>query len=105
MEVNRASYGELLRVPGIGTKSAGRIIRARQQGSLTFENLKKMRVVLKRAMYFITCSGKMMYRIPIEEGYITRQLTCDNHRETWNAQNPNSYRQLSLFDDFHISTG
>ena len=105
VEVNRASYGELLRVPGIGTKSAGRIIRARQQGSLTFENLKKMRVVLKRAMYFITCSGKMMYRIPIEEGYITRQLTCDNHRETWNAQNPNSYRQLSLFDDFHISTG
>ena len=105
VEVNRASYGELLRVPGIGTKSAGRIIRARQQGSLTFENLKKMRIVLKRAMYFITCSGKMMYRIPIEEGYITRQLTCDNHRETWNAQNPNSYRQLSLFDDFHISTG
>lgn len=104
IEVNQAGYGELLRVPGIGTKSAGRIIRARRHGSLTFEHLKKMRVVLKRAMYFITCGGKMMYHIPIEENFITRQLTYSSEKENWAVKNPTTYRQLSLFDDFHIDT-
>lgn len=58
VEVNRASYDVLLRVPGIGYKSAGRIVKARRFGSLGFEDLRKMGVVLKRALYFITCSGK-----------------------------------------------
>ena len=56
VEVNRASYDVLLRVPGIGYKSAGRIVKARRFGSLGFEDLRKMGVVLKRALYFITCS-------------------------------------------------
>ena len=60
VEVNRASYDVLLRVPGIGYKSAGRIVKAGRFGSLGFEDLRKMGVVLKRALYFITCSGKMM---------------------------------------------
>lgn len=67
VEVNRASYDVLLRVPGIGYKSAGRIVKARRFGSLGFEDLRKMGVVLKRALYFITCSGKMMYKTKIEE--------------------------------------
>ena len=71
VEVNRASYDVLLRVPGIGYKSAGRIVKARRFGSLGFEDLRKMGVVLKRALYFITCSGKMMYKTKIEEDYIT----------------------------------
>ena len=70
VEVNRASYDVLLRVPGIGYKSAGRIVKARRFGSLGFEDLRKMGVVLKRALYFITCSGKMMYKTKIEEDYI-----------------------------------
>ena len=74
VEVNRASYDVLLRVPGIGYKSAGRIVKARRFGSLGFEDLRKMGVVLKRALYFITCSGKMMYKTKIEEDYITRNL-------------------------------
>lgn len=48
----------LLRVPGIGYRMAARIIRARRVGPLTFEDLKRMRVVLKRARYFITCNGR-----------------------------------------------
>lgn len=59
LEVNRASYEELLRVPGIGVQSARRILIARRTASLTFEGLKKLGVVLKRARYFVTCRGKM----------------------------------------------
>ena len=67
VEVNRASYAMLLRVPGIGTKSAMRIVAARKQAALRFEDLKKIGVVLKRALYFITCSGRMMYPIRMSE--------------------------------------
>lgn len=59
LEVNRASYEELLRVPGIGVRSARRILIARRAGSLDFAALKKLGVVLKRAQYFLTCRGKM----------------------------------------------
>lgn len=103
VEVRTASYDVLLRVPGIGPKSAGRIVNARRYGSISFEHLKKMGVVLKRAHYFITCGGKMMYRTPIEEQYITRQLTGVNTRENWQIQHQQEdHRQMSLFDDFGI---
>ena len=58
VEVNRAPLEALLRVPGIGARSAQKILAARRYTSLTFEHLKKMRVVLKRARHFITASGK-----------------------------------------------
>jgi len=58
VEVNTAPLASLLRVPGIGAKSAYKIIEARKYGKLSFENLAKMRVVLKRARHFITCNGK-----------------------------------------------
>ena len=57
VEVNTASRAELLRVPGIGPKSARRIWHARKQASLGLDELKRMGVVLKRAQYFITCRG------------------------------------------------
>lgn len=60
LEVNHASYEELLRVPGIGVRSAKRILIARRAGSLDFAALKKIGVVLKRAQYFLTCRGKMI---------------------------------------------
>lgn len=74
VEINRADYYTLLRVPGIGTKSAKRIIAARKHAKLGFEDIKKMGVVLKRALYFITCKDRMMYQTKLEEGYITRHL-------------------------------
>ena len=96
VEVSRAEYATLLRVPGIGVKSAQRIVKARRFGSLTFEGLKKMGVVLKRAVYFITCEGRMMYPVKLDEDYITRNLLSLRDRKTYDLD---SYRQLSLFDD------
>lgn len=61
VEITRADYQTLLRVPGIGTKSARRILQARRTGSISFSSLKTMGVVLKRAIYFITCHGKSAY--------------------------------------------
>lgn len=96
VEINRADYHTLLRVPGIGVRSAGKIVRARRYGTLTFEDLKKMRVVLKRAVYFITCGGRMMYRTRLDEDYILRNLL--DPREKPPVGPDITYRQLSLFD-------
>ena len=74
VEINRADYQMILRVPGIGVTSAKRIVKARRTGNLSFEDLKKIGVVLKRALYFITCSGRMMYPTKMDEDYITRNL-------------------------------
>ena len=96
VEINRADYRTLLRVPGIGAKSASRIVKARRSGKLTFSDLKKIGVVLKRALYFITCSGQMMYHTKLEEDYICRNLLADKTqipREIREA----GYEQLSLF--------
>ena len=59
VEVNTADYETLLRVPGIGVKSARRILVARRVGHIQLEDLPKMGVVMKRAQYFLTASGKM----------------------------------------------
>ena len=99
VEVEKASYATLLRVPGIGPKSASRITYARRYGRLNFDNLKKMGVVLKRAHYFITCGGRQMYRTPIEEAYITRQLVQVDAKDSWKVQHSNeSYSQMTLAD-------
>lgn len=98
VEIQTASYDMLLRIPGVGPKSAKRIVQTRKYARLDFDVLKKMGVVLKRAHYFITCNGKMMYRIPIDEKYITACLTDDNHNENWEIKHQNQqYQQLSLF--------
>jgi len=98
VEINRADYQLLLRVPGIGVKSAQRIVKARRTACLNFEDLKRIGVVLKRALYFITCSGRMMYRTRIEEDYIVRNLTAVKERLPFDADGM-TYRQMSLFDD------
>jgi predicted DNA-binding helix-hairpin-helix protein len=56
--VNRAPYEMILRVPGIGVRSALRIMRLRHYGTLNFEDLKNIGVVMKRARYFVTINGK-----------------------------------------------
>ncbi len=98
VEINRADYQTILRVPGIGVKSAQRIVRARRNGNLRFEDLKKIGVTLKRALYFITCSGKMMYPTKIEADYITRNLISGKEKLPFDRDGM-TYRQLSLFDD------
>lgn len=58
VEINKATYDMLLRIPGIGLTSAKRILRARKLSPITFEGLKKMGAVLTRAKHFILISGK-----------------------------------------------
>ncbi len=98
VEINRASYETILRVPGIGVKSAQRIIKARRTANLDFEALRKIGVVLKRALYFITCNGKMMYRTKLQEDYIVRNIT-EKKENLYFDRDGMTYRQISLFDD------
>lgn len=104
VEVNRASYEMLLRVPGLGYKSAVRIVKARRMGMLDFGDLKKMGVVLKRAMYFLTCNGRMMYPTKMDEDYITRNL-LDTKEKLPEGIDGMTYRQISLFDDVRFGGG
>ncbi len=90
LEINKAEYSQLLRVPGIGVKSAQRIVAARRHGAIDFMDLKKFGAVLKRAQYFITCLGKYHGGIPIREDIIKNRLL---------SQDTEGPVQLSLFPD------
>ena len=93
VEINRADYEMLLRVPGIGVKSARRIVTARRAGRLDFDGLKKLGVVLKRAKYFILCRGKAAPGIVMTHKAILRALLSDTALESMHQG-----KQLSLFD-------
>jgi predicted DNA-binding helix-hairpin-helix protein len=102
LEINTADYEMLLRVPGIGVMGAKRIVKARRANRLTFEHLKKLRIVLKRAQYFITCNGIFCADAPFEHQDIYRRLTAHatgqrGFGEVMAAQN--NSMQLQLFDD------
>ena len=93
VEVNRADYELLLRVPGIGVKSARRILTARKTGSLDFDGLKKLGVVLKRAKYFVLCRGKAAPGIVMTHQAILRALLSDSALDSLQQG-----EQISLFD-------
>ena len=99
VEVNRAPYEMLLRVPGIGVKSAKRIMVARKTGSLDFQGLKKIGVVLKRAQYFITCSGKIMEGLSITPDAALRALISEKCQGMLPQR---SAEQLSFFEPDHV---
>ncbi len=88
VEINTAEYEILLRVPGMGVKSAQRIVSSRRSGSISFFDLKKFGTVLKRARYFITCQGKYYGGIPIREDLVRSRLVTGYGQE-----------QLSLFGE------
>lgn len=94
IEVNRAPYEMLLRVPGIGVKSAQRILVARRTCTLDFSGLKKIGVVLKRAQYFLTCKGKIAEGLKITQDGALRALMSDRCANMLPAQEA---EQLSLF--------
>lgn len=81
VEVNRAPQEILLRVPGIGVKSAQRILTARRNAKIDFAGLKKLGVVLKRAQYFITCSGKAVQGLMISQDAVLRSLLSEKMAE------------------------
>lgn len=90
LEINRASYQQLLRIPGLGVKSARRIMSARKTGTIDYGDLKNFGTVLKRARYFITCKGKYYGGIPIREDLIKSRLISGKS---------DTGEQLSLFQE------
>lgn len=96
-EINRASYDLLLKVPGIGVKSALRIIRARKTCMLDFDDLKKMGVVLKRAVYFITCKGKMLFPVRMTEDNLLNYLIDEDKKPIIGGERL-TFKQLNFFD-------
>lgn len=100
VEVNRAPYEMPLRVPGIGVRSAQRIIKARRAGTLDFHALKKLGVVLKRAQFFITCKGRPLEGLKVGEHTLLRSLMSG--QELAKFQQP-EIEQLSFFDDSYLA--
>lgn len=103
VEVNIASYESLVRVPGIGIRSAKRIVTARRAGRLDFQGLKKLGVVLKRAQYFITCSGRRLEGLKVNESTILRSLISKREYSMF-LPSP-QVEQLSLFSDEELAGG
>lgn len=88
-EINKVSFNDLIRIPGIGITSAKKIVSARKVFKIEFKDLKNMGVSLKRAKYFITCNNKYFNNLNyLNKELITINLLNDNIKE----------RQLSLFD-------
>lgn len=103
VEVQTADYHTLLRIPGVGVKSARRILAARKMGSLDYSSLKKFGVVLRRAMYFITCNGKMMMPVRLNKNFILANLLGLNEKLPPGARGGRTYRQMTLFDTGQIA--
>ena len=97
VEINRASYDMLLKVPGIGVKSALRIVQARRTCTLDFNDLKKIGVVLKRAVYFITCRSKMLYPVKMTEDNLLNYLIDEDKKPVIGGERL-TYKQLNFFD-------
>ena len=98
VEVQTADYHTLLRIPGVGVKSAKRIMAARRLGSLDYQALKKFGVVLKRAMYFITCGGKTVVPLRMNEGFILTNLLGLRERLPASVTGEDRFEQMSLLD-------
>lgn len=92
VEINKADYNTLLRVPGVGVKSANRIISARKFTKLDFNDLKKLGIVLKRAQHFITCNGKY-FGVNTSNPEILRAEIINPFK------NKKDIRQTSMFDE------
>lgn len=89
MEINKASKDELLRIPGVGVRGVFKILKARRFKSLDFSDLKKLKISLKRAQYFITCKGKYHSKISFYK---------ENIKEAIIAPPKKKIIQPSLFD-------
>ena len=94
VEVNTADYETLLRIPGVGVISAKRILSARRAGRLSLDNLKKLGVVMKRAQYFLTASGRMAEGLRFTPDSLLRNLIAAERP----ALPQQELAQLSLFD-------
>ncbi|WP_026888143.1 putative DNA modification/repair radical SAM protein [Clostridium beijerinckii] len=99
VEINKVSYEKLLRIPGIGVTSAKKILKIRRVHNLTFDDLRNLRVVLKRAKYFITCNGKYHGDVLFDNIKIRNKLLEQDISKS-STINPN---QISFFDNSSFS--
>jgi len=97
VDVNKAPYEILLRVPGIGLMSARKIISARKFTRLSFADLKKLGVVLKRAQYFVLCDGKSFEGLKINQSRIINSLLSKAALERFQCFHKGV--QMSIFDN------
>ncbi|SCX75602.1 putative DNA modification/repair radical SAM protein [Alkaliphilus peptidifermentans] len=98
IEINKAEIEMLLRIPGIGVQSARRIVAARRMAPISYDGLKKIGVVMKRARYFITCQGKYYGEVGLQERLIRQCLIS----KPILVQNKPEEKQLSLFDVYQL---
>jgi predicted DNA-binding helix-hairpin-helix protein len=104
MEVNRAAFDELVRVPGVGVESALRILRARKLCPLTWDGLKNIGVVLKRARYFLLCKGKPFPFLSRRKEDFLLDMMSPKERALFRKQE-RSWFQPSLFTDSDLASG
>lgn len=97
VEVMDAPLELLLRVPGIGPVGARRIVAARRTGVLGFDDLRRMRITLKRARPFLTCNGKADPTSPLDGELIRRQVTQDANASRYTRTRRYMENQLTLF--------
>ena len=93
LEINSADLELIIRVPGIGVKSAHMIVKARRFSNLNFDYLQKIGVALKRAKYFITCKGQSLEKKIFDSKVLKQLILQDDFKK--NIKNKSS--QLSLF--------
>lgn len=96
IEINTAPMDKLLRVPGIGLTSVQRIVNARKVHKLTYDDVRKMGIVLKRAQYFITCGGKYYGDVPFNESLIKERLSNDACKF---SASTGLYEQIGFFNN------
>jgi putative DNA modification/repair radical SAM protein len=104
MEVNRAAFDELVRVPGVGVESALRILRARKLCPLTWDGLKNIGVVLKRARYFLLCKGKPFPFLSRRKEDFLLAMMSPKERALFRKQEC-SWFQPSLFTESDLASG
>ena len=97
VEVMDAPYELLLRVPGIGVTGAKRIVSARRGTRLGFDELKRLRIVLKRAKHFLVCGGKRHPQARLEPDEIRREAIADARDSSYNRSLRTMEHQPSLF--------
>ena len=97
IEVMDASLQDLLRVPGVGPVGARRILAARRSGPLTFDDLARLKVTLKRARHFLTCNGRRDASCPLDVELIRERVIADARQSAYNTTRRVAEGQLTLF--------
>lgn len=101
VEINRAPYDMLIRIPGLGTTGAKKVIRARRHSRITPDSMKKMGLSMKKIQYFATFDGKYVATVDFDEESIRRRLMRDSSPARKNKRSGGKLQaegQLSLFD-------